>query len=161
MQQSVYDFSCEAINGETLPLARFRGQALLIVNTASYCGLTPQYRGLEFLYREFRNRGFSVLGFPCNQLSGQEPRGNERISEFCVRNYGVSFPMFAKVRVNGERADPLYKFLKEHARGLFRTRSIKYNFTKFLVDRRGRPVQRIAPATLPRQLMVTIDGMLT
>jgi len=160
MPESVYEYSCESITGETVPLESFRGQVMLVVNTASYCGFTPQYKGLEFLYRELRDRGFTVLGFPCNQFNYQEPRNNERISEFCMRNYAVSFPLFAKLKVNGPDADPLYQYLTARAPGILGTRPVKYNFTKFLVHRDGSTVQRFAPTTFPRRLMSVIDKAL-
>lgn len=161
MQQSVFDFHCTSINGEETPLSSFQGKTLLIVNTASYCGFTPQFKGLEFLYRRYRDRDFMVLGFPCNQFGYQDPFGNERISEFCVRNYGVSFPMFAKLSVNGPGTHPLFAFLKEQAPGLLGSRSIKWNFTKFLVDKHGSVIDRFGPTTFPRQLSQRIEQLLT
>lgn len=160
MAESVFDFSCEAITGERIPLARFRGHVLLIVNTASYCGFAPQYKGLEFLYRKYKDSGFAVLGFPCHDLLKQEPLNNDRISEFCVRNYGITFPMFSKIKVNGPEADPLYLFLQERAPGMFGTKPLKYNFTKFLVNRDGTPVKRYGPTTFPRRLLRPIGALL-
>lgn len=160
MAESVFEFHCKAITGEPVDLGEYRGQVLLIVNTASYCGFAPQYKGLEFLYRQYRGEGFSVLGFPCNQLTWQEPQSNERISEFCLRNYGITFPMFEKVRVNGPEAEPLYLYLQEQAPGLFGSRPVRYNFSKFLVDRNGKPVKRYGPATFPRRLMRPIKALL-
>ncbi len=135
---SVYEFSAPLLDGRTISLADFKGRVLLIVNTASKCGFTPQYAGLEELYRAHKDRGFEVLGFPCNQFGAQEPGSAEEIGAFCERNYGVSFPMFAKIDVNGPATHPLYQFLKESRPGLFGSERIKWNFTKFLVDRTGK-----------------------
>src|SRR5215472_9375200 len=132
---SVYDFSAPLLDGRMVSLAQFGGKVLLIVNTASKCGFTPQYAGLEALYREYRERGLEVLGFPCNQFGAQEPGSADEIGTFCERNYGVSFPIFGKIDVNGESAHPLYQFLKKNKPGLFGTGRIKWNFTKFLVNR--------------------------
>lgn len=132
----------------------------MIVNTASYCGFTPQYKGLEYLYRRYKESGFSVLAFPCNQFAYQDPFDNRRIIEFCIRNYGVSFPMFAKVKVNGASAEPLYQFLKAEAPGLFGFQSIKWNFTKFLIDREGCVVKRFGPTVFPSRIARFIDHML-
>jgi len=160
MVQQIYDFKCESINGEVVPLSQYRGKVIMIVNTASYCGFAPQFKGLEYLYRNYKDRGLVVLGFPCNQFV-QEPFDNERISDFCVRNYGVSFPMFAKVKVNGDEADPLFSHLKSEATGLFGIKPIKWNFTKFLVDREGRVVGRFGPAIFPRFLSGRIERLLS
>lgn len=160
MNQSVYDFDCVSINGEAVALERFRGKVALIVNTASYCGFTPQFKGLEYLYRRYQERGFVVLGFPCNQFANQDPYDSERISDFCIRNYGVSFPMFARIKVNGSDTDPLFQFLKTRARGLFGSQAIKWNFTKFLVDREGRVVDRYGTTTFPRRLAKHIERLL-
>jgi glutathione peroxidase len=157
---SVYQFSADLLDGRTISLADFKGRVLLIVNTASKCGFTPQYAGLEELYRSHKHRGFEVLGFPCNQFGAQEPGSGEEIGTFCEHNYGVSFPMFAKVDVNGPATDPLYQFLKESKRGLFGSQRIKWNFTKFLIDRSGRVVGRFAPATKPQELAPRIEGLL-
>jgi glutathione peroxidase len=156
---TIYDFTASALSGEPVPLKQFQGQVLLIVNTASACGFTPQYRGLEALYREFAPRGFSVLGFPCNQFGGQEPGGPEEIGAFCKGKYDVSFPMFGKIDVNGAAADPLYKFLRAEKTGLLGS-AIKWNFTKFLVDRSGRVVSRRAPTTKPETLKKQIEALL-
>jgi glutathione peroxidase len=139
----IYDFSATSLAGEEVPLSRYEGQVLLIVNTASACGFTPQYKGLEALHRELGPRGFAVLGFPCNQFGGQEPGDAKEIEQFCASNYAVSFPMFAKIDVNGFRVHPLYQYLKGEKSGLLGP-SIKWNFTKFLVDRCGmrRPRRR-------------------
>lgn len=156
MSASIYNLSCRLIDGRVLPLAHFRGQVLLVVNTASYCGFTPQYRGLETLYRTYCDRGFTVLGFPTNDFM-EEPFDDERIHNFCLSNYGVTFPMFAKISVNGKTQDPLFAHLKQHAPGLFATRAIKWNFSKFLVDRSGDVVGRYGPLTLPSRLYRTIE----
>lgn len=160
MNQSVFNFHCASINGEKVPLTQFRDKVTLIVNTASYCGFTPQFKGLEYLYRRYQERDFVVLGFPCNQFANQDPYDNERISDFCVRNYGVSFPMFAKVQVNGDNTHPLFDYLKTRAPGLFGSKSIKWNFTKFLVDREGNVVDRFGPTTFPRRLSQRIERLL-
>jgi glutathione peroxidase len=163
MQQgtgSVYEFSAHLLDGRTVRLDEFQGRVLLIVNTASQCGFTPQYTGLEELYRANRERGFEVLGFPCNQFGSQEPGTAEEIGAFCERNYGVSFPLFAKIDVNGPSTHPLYRFLKESRPGLLGTKRIKWNFTKFLVDRQGRAVSRFAPASKPKDLAGRIDSLL-
>jgi len=156
---SVYDFNALSLGGEEIPLSRFQGQVLLIVNTASACGFTPQYRGLEALYRSFGPRGFSVLGFPCNQFGGQEPGAAAQIEQFCSDTYGVSFPMFAKIEVNGANAHPLFRYLKEQKSGVLGS-TIKWNFTKFLVDRSGKVVRRHAPTTKPEALTKDIEGLL-
>jgi glutathione peroxidase len=156
----IYEFSVALLDGQTISLGEFKDRVLLIVNTASRCGFTPQYAGLEELYRAHKERGFVVLGFPCNQFGAQEPGGAEEIATFCGRNYGVSFPMFAKIDVNGPAADPLFQFLKESKPGLLGTKRIKWNFTKFLVDRSGRVMQRFAPATKPQDLTEIVDKLL-
>ena len=155
----VYDFSAQSLSGEDVALQRFEGQALLIVNTASACGFTPQYQGLETLQRELAPRGFSVLGFPCNQFGGQEPGDAKAIAEFCESNYHVSFPMFDKIDVNGGNAHPLYRYLKGEKSGLLGS-AIKWNFTKFLVDRAGKVVARHAPTARPEGLRQDIEALL-
>jgi glutathione peroxidase len=155
----IYDFSAVTLAGADLPLKAFAGQVLLIVNTASACGFTPQYKGLEDLHRALAPRGFSVLGFPCNQFGSQEPGDSGQIEAFCVGNYSVSFPMFEKIDVNGGNAHPLYKFLKNEKSGLLGS-SIKWNFTKFLVDRQGRVMARHAPTTKPESLTKEIEALL-
>ena len=155
----VYDFSAQSLSGEDVPLQRFEGQVLLIVNTASACGFTPQYQGLETLQRELAPRGFSVLGFPCNQFGGQEPGDAKAIAEFCESNYHVSFPMFDKIDVNGGNAHPLYRYLKGEKSGLLGS-AIKWNFTKFLVDRVGKVVARHAPTARPEGLRQDIEALL-
>jgi glutathione peroxidase len=156
---NIYDFSAVTLAGQDLPMKAFEGQVLLIVNTASACGFTPQYKGLEDLQQALKPRGFSVLGFPCNQFGGQEPGDARQIEQFCESNYHVSFPMFAKIDVNGDRAHPLYKYLKNEKSGLLGA-SIKWNFTKFLVDRRGRVVARHAPTAKPESLTKEIEALL-
>ena len=156
---SVYDFNAKSLSGDDVPLKRFEGQVLLIVNTASKCGFTPQYEGLEALHRELSPRGFHVLGFPCNQFGGQEPGDARQIAEFCETKYDVSFPMFGKIDVNGANAHPLYNYLKGAKTGLLGS-SIKWNFTKFLVDRAGRVVARHAPTAKPEGLRREIEALL-
>jgi glutathione peroxidase len=161
MNPSIYDFPLTRLDGSETTLESYRGKVLLIVNTASACGYTPQYAGLEALYRKFRDRGLVVLGFPCNQFGGQEPGDAATIGAFCQANYGVSFPMFAKISVNGKNAHPLYEHLKHNAGGVLGTEAIKWNFTKFLVDRHGQVVKRHAPATTPEELEGEIKALLT
>ena len=151
---TVYDFAAQRLDGDLEPLRAYHDRALLIVNTASRCGLTPQYQGLEQLHQRFAPRGFAVLGFPCNQFGRQEPGDAATIGQFCQRNYGVSFPMFAKVEVNGAGAHPLWAFLKAQRPGILRSQAIKWNFTKFLVGRNGAVIARFAPQTRPE----TLDG---
>jgi glutathione peroxidase len=155
----IYDFTAQSLAGEEVQLQRFEGQVLLIVNTASACGFTPQYRGLEALQREYGPRGFSVLGFPCNQFGGQEPGDARQIEQFCVSKYDVTFPLFAKIDVNGSKAHPLYSYLKSEKTGLLGS-SIKWNFTKFLVDRSGRVAGRFAPTVTPDGLKKEIEALL-
>jgi glutathione peroxidase len=155
----VHDFTARSLAGEDVSLKQFEGKVLLIVNTASKCGFTPQYRGLEALHRELSPRGFAVLGFPCNQFGGQEPGDTTEIEEFCAGKYDVSFPMFAKIDVNGSAAHPLYNYLKGEKSGLLGS-SIKWNFTKFLVDRSGKVVARFAPTTTPEGLKKDIEALL-
>ena len=155
----VYDFTAQSLAGDDVPLRRFEGQVLLIVNTASACGFTPQYQGLEALHRELAPRGLAVLGFPCNQFGGQEPGDAKEIAEFCASKYDVSFPLFAKIDVNGARAHPLYQYLKGEKSGLLGS-AIKWNFTKFLLDRSGRVVGRHAPTTKPEAIKKEIEALL-
>jgi glutathione peroxidase len=155
----IYDFAAQSLGGEEVPLNRFEGQVLLIVNTASACGFTPQYKGLEALQQAFGPRGFSVLGFPCNQFGHQEPGDARQIEQFCSTNFGVTFPMFAKVDVNGNNAHPLYQYLKSEKSGLLGS-SIKWNFTKFLVDRSGKVVGRYAPTAKPEGITKEIEALL-
>lgn len=157
---TVFDFSATTLAGEPCALAVFAGRVLLIVNTASRCGFTPQYRALEALHRRFAPRGFAVLGFPCNQFGRQEPGSAEDIAGFCAGEYGVTFPIFAKVDVNGARAHPLYRHLKTQKPGILGIGAIKWNFTKFLVDRAGRVVARHAPTVAPEALIGEIEELL-
>ena len=156
---TVYDFSAVTLAGEETPLRQFEGQVLLIVNTASACGFTPQYKGLESLHKELSPRGFSVLGFPCNQFGGQEPGSARQIEQFCTSNYAITFPMFAKIDVNGSSAHPLYKYLQSARAGLLGP-SLKWNFTKFLIDRQGRVAGRYAPNVRPESLTREIEALL-
>ena len=156
---SIYDFTAKSLSGKDVSLGDYRGQVLLIVNTASKCGFTPQYEGLEKLHEELHPKGLTVLGFPCNQFGHQEPGSENEIGEFCQVNYGVSFPMFAKIDVNGPDAHPLYRYLKHEKSGLLGGR-IKWNFTKFLVDREGHVVARYAPTTKPTDLQKPVAKLL-
>ena len=157
---TAYDFNATALDGHPVDLARYRGKALLIVNTASACGFTPQYQGLEELQRRYADQGLVVLGFPCNQFGHQEPGDEAAIGVFCEKNYGVTFPMFAKVDVNGDDAHPLFRFLKGEAPGVLGTEAVKWNFTKFLVGRDGHVVTRYAPTTKPEDLGEDIEKVL-
>ena len=150
----------KAADGSTTDLSPHKGEVMLIVNVASKCGFTPQYEGLEVLQRQYRDRGFSVLGFPCNQFGAQEPGDAEEIASFCKLTYDVDFPIFAKIEVNGEDAAPIYRYLKNEAPGLLGSRAIKWNFTKFLIDRSGKVVKRYAPQTKPEQLAKDIEALL-
>jgi glutathione peroxidase len=158
---SVYDFEAKTIDGSLQQLDQFRGKALLIVNVASKCGFTPQYAGLEQLHRKYKDRGFAVLGFPCDQFGHQEPGDETEIKQFCTTKYDVSFPMFAKIEVNGVRAHPLYQFLKRARPGVLGTERIKWNFTKFLIDRQGHVVQRYAPTDTPAAIEKDLAHVLT
>lgn len=157
---NVYDFKAKTIDGREVPLADYRGKVLLIVNVASRCGFTPQYKGLEELYERFRNDGFEVLGFPCNQFGKQEPGSESEIQSFCDLQYGVRFPLFSKIEVNGPGTHPLYEFLKNTKRGFLGTSRIKWNFTKFLVDRRGNPMRRYSPQTTPAVIEKDVEAAL-
>ena len=160
---TIYHFSAPLLDGRVASLEELRGQVLLIVNTASRCGLTPQYAGLEQLYRAYNSRGFAVLGFPCNQFGRQEPVTAGEIGAFCQKNYGVSFPIFAKIEVNGTDAHPLYRFLKQNkpgALGFLTGGRISWNFAKFLVDRQGRVVARYRPSKAPRSLAARLEQLL-
>ncbi|MBM0127957.1 glutathione peroxidase [Pimelobacter simplex] len=156
---SLHDFKATAIDGQEADLASYDGTVVLVVNTASKCGLTPQFQGLQELYDAYRERGFTILGFPCDQFAHQEPGTEEEIAEFCQRNYGVSFPMFAKIDVNGKEAHPLYQWLKKEQGGLIGD-AIKWNFTKFLVGRDGQVIDRYAPTTEPAKLGSDIEKAL-
>jgi glutathione peroxidase len=156
----IYGMTVEQLQGGSQSLADYVGKVLLIVNTASKCGLTPQFEGLEALHQRYQERGLVILGFPCNQFGEQEPGEADEIANFCQKNYGVSFPMFAKIDVNGDDTHPLYKLLKKSARGLLGSEAIKWNFTKFLVDRDGKIVERFAPTTTPDALAKDIEALL-
>jgi glutathione peroxidase len=158
--KTVYDFEARQMDGSTVPLAHYRGKALLIVNTASACGYTPQFGGLEELHRAYGGKGLVVLGFPCNQFGGQDPGSNTEIAQFCQVNYGVSFPMMAKIDVKGASADPLYQWLTHEAPGILGSKSIKWNFTKFLVGKDGAVIKRYAPADAPAALTRDIEKAL-
>lgn len=157
---NVYDFKAEKLEGGEQSLSEYSGKVLLIVNTASKCGLTPQFEGLEKVFEKYKEQGLVVLGFPCNQFASQDPASNSEIGEFCQRNYGVSFPMFAKIDVNGSDAHPLYKYLTKEAKGLLGSEAIKWNFTKFLVGRDGNVIDRYAPTTKPESIAKDIEKAL-
>jgi glutathione peroxidase len=157
---SVYDYSAKTLDGQDVSLADYRGKVLLIVNTASKCGFTPQFEGLEALYRDYKDRGLTILGFPCNQFGAQEPGNAEEIASFCSLTYDVTFPILAKIDVNGPSAHPLYAFLKKEQKGILGTEGIKWNFTKFLVGRDGEVVERFAPNTKPEDLKVAVEALL-
>jgi glutathione peroxidase len=159
-QVSLDEFQADMIDGKKLPLSRFRGKVVLVVNTASRCGFTPQFAGLEQLWRSYRDRGLVVLGFPSNEFGGQDPGSNDEIAEFCELNYGVSFPMMGKIEVNGDAAHPLFRWLTREAPGLLGSRAIKWNFTKFLVGRDGRVIRRYAPQDPPDSLAADIEAAL-
>lgn len=160
MEQSIYKHKCVTINGETRSLSDFKGKVLLIVNTASKCGFTPQFEGLEELYKKYSERGLEILGFPCNQFGKQDPGNDEEIKDFCQLNYGVSFPMFSKIDVNGADTHPLYQFLKKQAPGVMGSTGIKWNFTKFLVDKNGKVVKRFPPTGKPEAIAADIERLL-
>lgn len=155
-----YSFSVKEASGKDVSISDFKGKVVLIVNVASKCGFTPQYEGLEALYDKYKEKGFVVIGFPSNEFGAQEPGSNEEIQKFCKINYGVSFPVMAKIKVNGEEADPLYKWLKTSSPGIFGTEAIKWNFTKFLIGRDGKAVGRYAPKTEPKELEKPIEKAL-
>jgi len=157
---SIYDFEVETIKGEKKILKEYKNKVLLIVNTASKCGFTPQYKQLQELYEEFKEQGFAVLGFPCNQFMGQEPGNHNEIERFCEINYGVTFPLFSKIDVNGENAHPLFTYLSIETPGLLGSKAIKWNFTKFLIDSNGHPVERFSPNTNPKQITPHIEKLL-
>jgi glutathione peroxidase len=160
MSNSIYNFKVKKINKEEISLSEYKGKVLLIVNTASKCGFTPQYKGLQSLYDKYRDKGFEILGFPCNQFLHQEPGTNEEIAQFCEINFGVTFQLFDKIDVNGKNTHPLYKFLKKQKRGLLLSKNIKWNFTKFLVDREGNVVERFAPGFLPEKIEPAINKLI-
>ena len=153
----IYNFSVTDINGQNLSLENYKGKVLLIVNVASKCGFTPQYKGLEKIYKEYKEKGLEILAFPCNQFGGQEPGSEEEIKSFCDLNYQVSFPLFSKIEVNGANTHPLYDFLKTEAPGLLGSKAIKWNFTKFLVDQEGKVIKRFAPNDKPEVIVSEIE----
>lgn len=157
---SIYDISATGMDGSSVPLSTYKDKVLLIVNTASQCGFTPQYKGLQALYEQYANQGLVILGFPCNQFGQQEPGTAEQIQSFCEMNFGVSFPLFQKIDVNGSNAHPLYQYLTKAAPGIFGTEGIKWNFTKFLIDRSGKVVKRYPPTTKPEDLAKDIQALL-
>ena len=157
---TVFDFEAQTIDGANVSLGTYKGNVLVVVNVASKCGYTPQYSGLESLYEKFKDRGFAVLGFPCNQFGQQEPGTETEIQGFCTLNYGVKFPLFAKVDVNGPQAHPLYRYLTSEKKGILGTAGIKWNFTKFLVGRDGRPIKRYAPGVKPGDLEADVEAAL-
>ncbi|WP_101759870.1 glutathione peroxidase [Oceanicoccus sp. KOV_DT_Chl] len=157
---TVYQFEAQTINGKPMTLGDYQGKVLLIVNTASKCGLTPQFEGLEKLYNDYKDKGLEILGFPCNQFGHQDPGSEDEIQEFCQMNYGVSFPMHAKIEVNGENTHPLYQHLKSEAPGILGSKKIKWNFTKFLIGKNGEVIERFAPATKPEKLISAIEKAL-
>jgi len=159
MKTNFHDFKATTLQGKEVNMNKYQGKVVLVVNTASKCGLTPQYEGLEQLNKEYKDKGLVILGFPCNQFAGQEPDTEKEISEGCLINYGVSFPMFSKIDVNGKDAHPIYKYLKKELGGLFGS-SIKWNFTKFLVDKNGVPAKRFSPTTKPEKLRKDIEKLL-
>ena len=154
-----YDFKARKMNGQEVSMEAYKGKILVVVNTASKCGLTPQFKELEELYQEYKTKGVEILGFPCNQFAKQDSGSNEEIHEFCQLNYGVTFTMFEKIEVNGENAHPLYKFLRKEAKGLFGNK-IKWNFTKFLIDSQGNIIKRYAPTVKPQQIKTDIEKLL-
>lgn len=160
MADSIYDFQMKSIDGKDTSLAEYNGQVLLIVNTASKCGFTPQYKGLESIYKKYKDQGFSVLGFPCNQFQKQEPGSEKEIQDFCEMNFGVTFPLFSKIDVNGADAHPLYKHLSSELPGLLGSKAIKWNFTKFLVDRKGKAIKRFGPQTDPDSIVEDVEALL-
>ena len=157
---TIYDFSARQIDGKEIPMAQFRGKVMLVVNTASACGFTPQFGGLEALYKSYGGKGLAVLGFPCNQFGSQDPGQDSEIASFCQINYGVSFPMMSKIDVNGPAAHPLYKWLTAEAPGLLGSKAIKWNFTKFLVGKDGRVIKRYAPLDKPAVMAKDIETAL-
>lgn len=157
---TIYDFKSKRLNGKEEALSEYEGKVVVIVNTASKCGLTPQYEGLEKLQQEYGDKGLQILGYPCNQFGGQEPGTADEIGDFCQINYGVSFPMFEKIDVNGDDTDPLFTYLKEAAPGLMGSKSIKWNFTKFLVGKDGKVIERYSPKSEPKSMVKDIEALL-
>ncbi len=159
MAQNFYDFKAVTLQGKETGMDAYKGKVVVVVNTASKCGLTPQYEGLEKLYRDYKDKGLVILGFPCNQFANQEPGSEKEIAEGCLINYGVSFPMFSKVNVNGTEAHPIYKYLKKELRG-FPGSELKWNFTKFIIDRNGKPYKRVSPYIKPESMRKDIEKLL-
>lgn len=159
MENQFYQFEAKSLQGKVVSMEDFKGKTVLIVNTASKCGLTPQFEGLEKMYKKYKDRGLVILGFPCNQFANQEPGDEKSIAEGCMINYGVTFPMFAKIDVNGKHAHPIYKYLKSELGGLFGSK-IKWNFTKFLIDANGQPVKRFAPTVKPEKIEQYLENNL-
>ena len=157
---NIYDICVQDSRGGEVKMSEFKNKTLLIVNVASKCGLTPQYVGLQKIFDEFKDRNFLVLGFPCNQFGGEEPGSNQEISEFCEINYSVTFPIFSKIKVNGPEAHPLFKLLKQDKPGIFRTQSIKWNFTKFLINNSGKIIERFSPRVEPKNIREEIERVL-
>ncbi len=160
MEQNFYDFSADSLQGKQISMEEYRGKVVIVVNTASKCGFTPQYEGLEELFKKYNQQGLAILGFPCNQFGNQEPGSEKEIAEGCLINYGVTFQMFSKIEVNGENAHPLYKYLKKKLPGFAFSKRIKWNFTKFLIDRKGKPVKRFAPSFKPENMAGDIERLL-
>lgn len=159
MAANFYQFTATSLQGKEINTEKYKGKVVLVLNTASKCGFTPQYEGLEKLYKEYKDKGLVILGFPCNQFGNQEPGTEKEISEGCLINYGVSFPMFSKVEVNGENTHPIFKYLKAELKG-FPGKNIKWNFTKFLIDKEGKPFKRFSPLTKPENLRKDIEALL-
>jgi glutathione peroxidase len=159
MKKQFYQFEAKSLKGKVVSMEDFKGKTVLVVNTASKCGLTPQFEGLEKMYKKYKDKGLVILGFPCNQFANQEPGDEKSIAEGCMINYGVTFPMFAKIDVNGEHAHPIYKYLKNELGGLFGSK-IKWNFTKFLIDENGQPVKRFAPTVKPEKIEKYLENNL-
>ncbi|WP_088071985.1 glutathione peroxidase [Gottfriedia luciferensis] len=157
---SIYDFQVKDSKGESIALSKYENKVVIVVNTASACGYTPQYKDLQALYEEYKEQGLVILGFPCNQFMNQEPGSNEEIQSFCELNYGVTFPVFGKIDVNGEKADPLFKYLSAEAPGIMGLKSIKWNFTKFIIDKKGEVIERFAPQTNPQEMRSVIEKLL-
>ncbi|MEH7613841.1 glutathione peroxidase [Gottfriedia acidiceleris] len=157
---SIYDFEVKDSKGEDVSLSKYKDKVIIVVNTASACGYTPQYKDLQALYEEYKEEGLVILGFPCNQFMNQEPGSNEEIQSFCELNFGVTFPVFGKIDVNGDKADPLFKYLSSEAPGIMGLKSIKWNFTKFIIDKNGKVIERFAPQTNPQEMKSTIEKLL-
>ena len=159
MSNEFYQFSAKSLQGNEIKMDSYKGKTILVVNTASKCGLTPQFEGLEKLYQDYKDKGLVILGFPCNQFANQEPGDEKSISEGCLINYGVTFPMFSKIEVNGANAHPIYKYLKKELGSIFGSK-IKWNFTKFLIDSNGKPIKRFAPVTKPEKIAVYLEKIM-